>query len=229
MGWLSRRIKFVGSVYALLFLLGFFGFVGMAGLSFLHSGHDAHTGNHGSTGEALGSLKALQHAQGARVHHAHGHHHGQGGAKLAKARFRPWWAISPFDIFAYCTGAGAAGELLRHSLSPGATIAAAVVGALAFNFGLAKPLLNSLLRFESRQSDGLEGSVAHQAEALTRFDAQGRGLVRLALDGQIVQVLAHLDSEERGRGVTVAKGDALLVLDVDATRNTCRVTRELAS
>ena len=212
-------------MYALLFLVGFFGFIGMAAMSFVHSGHDAHTGNHGSTGEALGSLRALQHGHGARVSHGHL----RGGAKVARGRFRPWWALSPFDILAYCTGAGAAGEILRHSLTPGETVAAAIVGAIVFDFALAKPILNTLLKFESRQSDGLEGSVAQQVEALTRFDAQGRGLVRLALDGQMVQVLAHLDAGERERGVTVSKGDALVVVDVDAVKNTCRVTRELAS
>lgn len=218
-------------MYALLFLFGFVGFVGMAGLSFLHSGHQSHTGNHGSTGEAIGSLKAIQH--GARVPHGQTH---SAGPKVAAAkgvrgpRFRPWWALSPFDILAYCVGAGAVGEILRQQgVSAHATLAAAVAGALVFDFGLAKPLLNALLRFESRQSQGLEGSVAQQAEAISRFDAQGRGLVRLALDGQLVQVLAQLDPEERARGVVVAKGDPVLVVEVDAARNTCRVTRELAS
>lgn len=212
-------------MYALLFLIGFFGFLGMAGLSFLHSGHDSHTGNHGSTGEAIGSLKAIQHG-----HARAGHHHGHakaGHVKSAKS-FKPWWAFSPFDIFAYCTGAGAVGEIIRTHISPGVTIFAAVMGALFFNFGLAKPILNTLLRFESRQSEGLEGSVAQEVEAITKFDGNGRGLVRLCLDGQIVQVLGILDPEEIKRGVTVAKGDPLLVLDVDAARNTCRVTRELA-
>lgn len=170
------------------------------------------------------------HAHAPRVHHS-------GGARLTPAkaakggpRFRPWWAISPFDILAYCTGAGAVGEILRQQgMAPNLTLVAAIVGALFFNFGLAKPLLNLLLRFESRQSEGLEGQVAHRAEAVTRFDAEGRGLVRLALDGQIVQVLAILDREERDRGVVVAKGDPLLVVDVDAAKNVCRVTRELAS
>ena len=209
-------------MYALLFLVGFFGFVGMAGMSFVHSGHDAHTGNHGSTGEALGSLKGLQHGH-ARVARPHGGPKGAG-------RYKPWWALSPFDLMAYCTGAGAVGEILRQAgVAPTIVLIAAFVGALAFDFGVAKPLLNTLLRFESRQSAGLEGQVAQQVEAVTRFDAQGRGLVRLDLDGEIVQVLATLDPGERERGVIVAKGDPLLILDVDAARNTCRVTRELAS
>jgi hypothetical protein len=217
-------------VYALLFLIGFFGFLGMAGMSFLHSGHDSHTGNHGSTGEALGSLKAIQHGSGRAGHHGHSHGHAKvGSSKGAKGRFKPWWMISPFDIFAYCTGAGAAGELLKNVLTANELIGAAALGAIIFNFVLARPILNNLLKFESRQSEGLEGSVAHVGEAITRFDAQGRGLVRLALDGQIVQVLATLDMDECARGVQVAKGDSLLILDVDAAKNTCRVTRELSS
>ena len=204
-------------MYATLFLVGFLGFLAMAGMSFLHSGGDARTGNHGSTGEALGSLKGLRHA---RVHKGH---HGKG------LRFRPWWALSPFDLLAYATGAGAAGEILRQNgLAPNVQLIGAILGALVFNFGIARPVLDALLKFESRQSDGLEGQVAREARAETRFDAQGRGLVSLALDGQIVQVLASLDRDERERGTTVARGDTLLVLDVDAARNTCRVTRELA-
>lgn len=201
----------------------------MAGLSFLHSGHDSHTGNHGSTGEAIGSLKAIQHGN-ARVGHAHGSHARAGGLRGGRAKFRPWWAISPFDIFGYCVGAGAVGEILRQQgVAANVTLYAAIFGALVFNFGLAKPLLNTLLRFESRQSDGLEGMVAHQVEAVSRFDKDGRGLVRLSMDGEIVQVLALLEPEEVQRGVTVAKGDSLIVVNVDAARNTCRVTREFTS
>lgn len=216
-------------MYALLFLVGFFGFLGMAGMSFLHSGHDGHTGNHGSMGEAVGSLKALQHSH-ARPHNAGGPRiaHAK-GAKIAKG-YKPWWAFSPFDLMAYCTGAGAVGEILRQQgLAPNVVLGAALVGALLFNFGLAKPVLNGLLRFESRQSEGLEGQVAQHGEAVSRFDAQGRGLVRLSLDGEIVQVLGLLDPEERDRGVKVLKGDPLVVVDIDAAKNTCRVTRELAS
>ena len=141
-----------------------------------------------------------------------------------------WRVFSPFDLLAYATGAGATGEILRQTaLEPRLVLYAALVGALAFNFGIAKPLLYRLLRFESRPSAGLEGATAQPAEALSRFDAQGRGLVRLALDGQLVQVLAHLDPAEHDRGVTVAKGDPLLVTEIDAARGTCHVTREMAS
>lgn len=208
----------------------------MAGMSFLHSGHDAHTGNHGSTGEAIASIKLLQHTAGARGNHthhgpAHGPKHagGKAGRGVKSTRIRPWWVISPLDIFAYCMGAGAAGELLKKLLPANAVIVVAVACALAFNFGVIKPLLGWFMRFATRESEGLEGQVAQTAEAVTRFDDAGRGLVRMTLDGQIVQLLAILDSDELARGVRVAKGDGVLVVGVDAARNTCRVTRELAS
>ena len=192
-------------MYALLFLFGFVGFVGMAGLGFLHSGNHSHAGSHGG-------IRALPNAHGARVHLGAK----SPGAKVVRGA-RSWWAISPFDVLAFCVGAGAVGEILRQGgVAPGVTLAAAILGALVFDLGLAKPLLGALLRFESRPSAGLEGSTAQRVEAISRFDAQGRGLVRVALDGQLVQVLAHLDPEERACGVVVAKGDPLLVVDIDA-------------
>ena len=208
-------------MYALLFLVGFFGFLGMAGMSFLHSGHDSHTGNHGSTGEALGGVKALGHGHGPRVHH--GPRVSHKGAKGVRGAKRPWWLISPVDVFALCMGAGAAGELLKRSLTPSLLAWAAVVGALVFNLAVVKPLLGSLLRFGSRESEGLEGQVARPAEALTRFDSAGRGLVRLTMDGQFVQLMATLEPGELAQGVRVAKGDEVLVVGVDGARNTCRV------
>ncbi len=152
---------------------------------------------------------------------------GHKGVKGGRSQ-KPWWLISPIDIFALCMGAGAVGELLKHALSANVLIAAAVVGALFFNLAVVKPMLGLLLRFASPESEGLEGQVARPAEALTRFDEAGRGLVRLTMDGQLIQLLATLEPEERDRGVRVVKGDQVFVVGVDGTKNTCRVTRELA-
>jgi hypothetical protein len=74
--------------------------------------------------------------------------------------------------------------------------------------------------------EGLSGAVAKVAEAATPFDSSGRGVVKLILDGRIVQLLATLDASEMSHGVTVSRGDQVVVIDVDPTRNTCRVTRE---
>jgi len=40
-------------------------------------------------------------------------------------------------------------------------------------------------------------------------------------------LLATLESDETLKGITVSKGDELIVLEVDPQRNVCRVTREL--
>jgi len=88
--------------------------------------------------------------------------------------------------------------------------------------------MNKMLGFASDPCEGLEGAVAKGAIAATRFDQTGRGLVKLTVDGQTVQVLATLDQDELARGISVAQGDSLTVLDVDPKRNTCRVTREMA-
>lgn len=221
-------------MYALIFIVGFFGFIGMAGLSFLHTGSHSHSGTHSHSGAHAHGGGAHVDADGGAIAHGHLHSNAHGirlhAPKVKAGRFKPWWALSPFDIFAYCMGAGAAGELMRQANYDSApTIAAAIAGALVFDFLIAKPVLNLLLKFESRQSEGLEGQVAKAAEAITRFDEHGQGLVKLALDGQFIQCLATLDEAEQERGIRVAKGDSLLVVDVDAARNTCRVTREFAS
>jgi len=103
----------------------------------------------------------------------------------------------------------------------------AVLGALAFNFGVVKPAMGFVIKFVSKPSDGLEGVVAHTAEAITRFDSAGRGLVKITLDDQNVQLLATLDSAELHHGVQVNKGDEVVVIEVDSAKNTCRVSKEL--
>jgi hypothetical protein len=70
--------------------------------------------------------------------------------------------------------------------------------------------------------------VAKMGRATSNFDAAGFGVIELVMDQQTVQVLARLDPEEVSDGVRVRKGDDLLVTEVDAVRNQCRVTRELA-
>jgi len=210
----------------------------MVGLSFVHGGGGHSEGNHGSTGEPIGSVKVSHggghvrlggHGHHGGHHHHHGAAHGKGhhGAFKVKS-LKSWFALSPLDIFSYALGAGAVGILFGHTVSPAILPFLAALGALVFNFAIVKTIISGLLRFATQPSEGLEGMVAHPAEAITRFDESGRGLVRLCLDGQNVQLLATLDSTERDNGVHVSKGDRVLVTEVDPVRNTCRVTRELA-
>jgi hypothetical protein len=63
------------------------------------------------------------------------------------------------------------------------------------------------------------------AVAVTGFNRQGEGLVRLDLDGQVVQLLGVLTLNERDAGVRVAAGDQLLVEAVDPARQRCTVSR----
>jgi hypothetical protein len=212
-------------VYLLLFLVGSIGFTAMVALGFL-----SHTaGDHGGTHHSLGH-------GGSQGHVGHdGHHlpihtksvspikHSHGSKGLSR-----WFALSPLDIFSFCLGAGAVGILAAPILPETALATSALLGALGFNFAVVKPLMGFLLRFASKPSEGLEGSVAQSVEAITRFDGQGQGLVRLILDGQNIQLLARLEAAEVTGGTTVAKGDQLYIVAVDPHRNTCTVTRELA-
>jgi len=133
--------------------------------------------------------------------------------------------LSPMDLFAMAFGAGTAGVLLQGVLAPGLLIYAAIAGALAFNFLVMKPIFALAMKFASRPSEGLEGTVALQGRAITKFDTEGKGLVQLTLDGQIVQLLASLDPAERELGENVVKGDDVTVLEVDAKRNMCTISK----
>ncbi|MBC7805089.1 MAG: hypothetical protein H7145_02955, partial [Akkermansiaceae bacterium] len=71
----------------------------------------------------------------------------------------------------------------------------------------------------------LAGVIATEAVAQNRFDAQGRGIVRLPLDGESVRLLAYLEPEDHSKGVLVAPGEKLTVTRIDEGTNTCHVTK----
>lgn len=201
-------------MYELLALIGFIGLAAVAGLGFLHHG----AGDHGSTAHNV----AGQHAGG---------HHVLAGAKSLKmaptSKALSYLPTSPVDLFALALGGGAAGLAAKGVAEPSRALLA-LAGALVFEFLVCKPLLGFILRFASPPSEGLGGTVAKVGRAETRFDAEGRGLVALELDGETVQVLAYLEPSERERGVSVGRGQAIVVTAVDERRNSVTVTRELA-
>ncbi len=216
-------------MFVVLLLVGFIGFVAMTALSFVHAGgaargHHAGVAHHGHNSIAGHAAHhgGPGHAADRTQHPAFAHGHS------LWVHFRPWNLLSPLDLFSLALGAGATGILLQHIVPASLLNWFAFAGALIFDFAVIKPIIAALLRFATKPSEGLEGTVAHSAEALTHFDAEGRGLVRLELDGQIVQLLATLDPTERSNGVDVSKGDEVVVTQVDPKSNTCRVTRELA-
>jgi hypothetical protein len=103
----------------------------------------------------------------------------------------------------------------------------ALGAGLVFNYGIVKPLMNFLFRFASDGSEGLEGSIASAAQAVTAFDPTGKGLVTLVLDGQNVQLLARLEADDVRQSLSVRKGDTVIVTQVDPKSGTCVVTRSL--
>lgn len=129
--------------------------------------------------------------------------------------------LSPLLVFSVSLGAGATGMVLEKSLKNGTTLALlALLGGLAFYFLIARPMLGVALKFASKPAQTLADSVASDAEAMSRFDERGQGIVKLNVDGRLVRLLAQLDSP-----ADVSPGDRLVVLSVDTKRNTCRVAR----
>jgi hypothetical protein len=127
-------------------------------------------------------------------------------------------------------GAGALGIVGRKVFHDEMVAAwLAIAGAIVIDLLIVRPIFSVLLRFATTPSSGLEGMISQMAEAATGFDDKGRGLVKLTLDGQTSQILGILEQGELSSGVHVRKGDSLVVLEVDATRNECRVSREIAS
>lgn len=233
-------------IYSVLFLTGFFGVIAMVVMGFVHvGGHEhghaemGHGHSHGSLdghGPSLGHNHA--HVDGGHVQgHAHGAVSHHGGNHATPVNSEPTnfamvglttalSVLSPLNLFSYALGAGAVGLLAQKLLPPIPLAAAAVIGAILFNLVFVKGLMRIMMAF-TRPSDGLESMVAQPAEAVTRFDDAGKGLVRLCLDGQNVQILATLDTFDLEKGVKVNKGERLIITEVDSRRNTCRVTREM--
>ena len=136
--------------------------------------------------------------------------------------------LSPLDIFSMALGAGAAGLIYSSVADPTWAWIPAIIGAIVFCFIIVRPVMRFGRRFESQPSEGLEGTIAQQAKAITAFDSQGRGLISILLDGQERQVLAFLTPGEQQSGISVKRGDEVVILSVDSAKNLCTVTRQLS-
>ena len=123
-----------------------------------------------------------------------------------------------------CLGVGTSGILLRPVLGEPLLLIAALAGGVLFEAGLVRPLWNSLFRFASNPALTLESAVAGEATAVTNFDANGQGLIAIEMDGQMVQLLGTLQSDDRAMAIRIAAGTRLRIEDVDAARNRCTVS-----
>ena len=204
-------------IYLICSTLLLIGFLGLLAQMLLGGAHAGHMGHHVGAGHAHGGHTGQSHS--GQSHAGHGHSDRSHGPSPL------WTLLSPLAFFSLCLGMGATGLLLKHlHLPTGLVVGAALLGGAAFYGLLVRPLWNVLFRFASTPSTSLAGTVAHEAEALTRFDAAGKGLVRVTVDGQLVRILATLEPEDRAED-TVRPGDRLTITSVDGRTNSCRVAR----
>ncbi len=224
-------------IYQTLLIVGELGVLAQVVLGFAHGG--GHHGGHGHEGGHAGHADVHGAASAGAAHHGGGHshdaghahdanHHGDGGKGTAHESGGPsplWNLFSPLTIFSLALGAGGAGLLALLYLAPMWSIPLAALGGGAFYRLAVRPIWALIFRFASQPSQALEGTTGKSAEAVSSFDARGRGVVRLSVDGQSVRVLARLDPDDVAAGATVRPGDTLVVTQVDARNNACTVTR----
>lgn len=187
-----------------------------------------------SHGEHGGGHHGAHHGGGGHAHAGHVHAHTAGSHHHDVADIRAVQMpgigrslsalVSPRIIFSLLVGFGAGGVLLRNTIGGVLLFVAALcVGAL-FERLLVAPLWRLAHRFESSPALTLESTVTDDAHAVSSFDARGQGLVAVELDGQVVQVLGTLRSEDLQAGVRVRAGDRLRIEAVDDARNRCTVS-----
>jgi len=132
--------------------------------------------------------------------------------------------LSPRLLFSFLVGVGATGVLLRPWLFEPLLLGAALAGGIAFERFIIGPIWRFMFRFESRPAAMLESLLMEEAQAMMDFDAQGQGLIKLELDGQVIQLLGTLTADEILHARRVRRGDLLRIEDVDAARNRCIVS-----
>ena len=234
-------------LYLFSLLLGFVGLLvmavsGVAGHGGGHHGGHAHGGHlhagghhagdvnvHGMGGHAAGAGHAATpagHAGGHALTHGHGHHGDHAHAGGAGKALGGWFLsfLSPRALFSLLIGVGAGGLLLEHLLPEPLLAVAAIAAGLAFELFAVRPVWNFFFRFASEPALTLESAITDTATAVTGFNRQGEGVVKIELDGQIVQVLGRLAPADLATGVRVRAGDSLVVEDVDPVRNRCVVS-----
>ena len=209
--------------YGISLALGLTGLVVMAAFGLGHHGAGAGHG-HGGGGHAGHAGGHGHGGHGHAGHHGSGHGGGHGHAVHEGAGVRLLGLLSPRVLFSFLVGAGGTGLLLRPLLVEPLIAAGALVGGYVFERFLVGPIWKLLFRFESRQAATLESAIMEEASAETDFDAMGQGLIRLELDGQVVQLLGTLRPEDRAAVRRVRRGDRLRIEEVDPARNRCTVS-----
>ena len=194
--------------------LGVMALSGFAQAAHLGHGHGAH--GHGPAHDSHAGDGHTTHVPATGARHT--------GVRGAPGASRLLALLQPRVAFSVLVGIGAAGLLLRPLIPEPGLLIASLGAGLLFEWGLVGPLWRFLFRFASAPAQTLESVVSDEARAVTSFDANGNGLVAVELDGQVVQLLATLNTGERAAARKVRAGDRLRIEAVDDTRNRCTVT-----
>jgi hypothetical protein len=181
----------------------------------------------GAAGLVAMTVLGFQHGHTSSGHHGGGHSHGHVGHQHGHHSVGSRWALflSPRIWFSLLVGFGATGLLLQQHLSGIIQVGVALLGGVVFEALLMRPVWSLVSRFASEPALTLESGIMDDAVAVTGFNRQGEGLVRLDLDGQVVQLLGVLTPDEHAAGIRVAAGDRLVVEAVDGARQRCTVSR----
>jgi hypothetical protein len=200
-------------LYIFSVVLGAAGMAAMAFLGFSSSHGVTHHG-HDTSGHEMHGIGGHAHS----VNVAHASHHVSGHAHL-------WTWSSPRVLFNFLVGFGATGLIVERLVGPFLALPIAVVGGVAFETLVVRPIFNSLFRFESGPAQTLESALMSEGRAVTGFDANGNGLISLELGGEVVQVLGIQLKADLAGGARIRAGDIVRIEEVDSTRNRCTVSR----
>jgi translation initiation factor IF-1 len=219
--------------------MAFLGFAGSHGGDHGHdtSGHDMGIGS--THGQSITPTHGVSHGAHEVVHiggvpqivvdhtavHGHGEVVGHHGHDAGGWKSHLWSWLSPRVLFNFLVGFGATGLIVQRLIGPVLALPIAIVGGVAFEAFVVRPIFKALFRFESSPAQTLESALMSEARAVTGFDAMGNGLISVELGGEVVQVLGTQLSEERAAGVRIRAGDTVRIEEVDSKRNRCKVSR----
>jgi Protein kinase domain len=195
----------------------------LCGAGFHHPGvHHGHQG--------LGEASLGHHAHFSGHHHVTDHSNAHAAANGGSPSFSifAWlgW-FSPLYLCGTVIGFGVTGTLVGRLFQGWPCFAIAFLGAYFIRIICVRPLISGILMWASRPAKTLGDAVLETGIAGTNFDAQGYGMVRFYLDGQIIQLLGQLVPEESTE-LRVNAGERLFIRSVDSVRQRCIVSRTAA-
>ena len=178
----------------------------------------------------LGKASLGHNADFSGHHHVTDHSNAHAAANGGSSSFSifTWlgW-FSPLYLCGTVIGFGVTGTLVGRLFQGWPCFAISLLGAYFIRVICARPLISGILMWASRPAKTLGDAVLETGIAGTNFDAQGYGMVKFYLDGQIIQLLGQLVPEESTE-LRVNAGERLFIRSVDSVRQRCIVSRTAA-